>query len=135
MVDAMKKTTRTFPSSLPGSLAAWTLVLAALFFAAACSDESSTGRPGAACGGCAADELCVQTYDGTCRPMAATCRKVSAACQTMATTEPEACMATANATCPYEICGDDSDGGLFFACGNPKCPHEVEGTDIGCYGP
>jgi hypothetical protein len=133
--QAMNKPIHTLFSSCPGSLAALTLALATLLLAAACSDGSSTGTPGAACGGCAADELCVQTYDGTCRPMAAMCKKVSAACQTMARTQPETCMAAANAACPSEICGERSDAGLFFACGNPKCQNEVEGTDIGCYGP
>ena len=131
----MNKRIHTLSSSSRGSLAAYALVLATCLSATACSGGSSTDTPGAACGGCAADELCVQTYDGTCRPMAAMCKKVSAACQTMARTQPETCMAAANATCPSEICGDGTDAGLFFACGNPKCQNEVEGTDIGCYGP
>ena len=104
-------------------------------FAAACSDGPSTAS-GSVCGGCAADELCVQYYDGTCNPMSATCRKVSATCQTMAMSDPQSCTKAAYPGCQYEICQSPEDGGpLRFMCGSPSCPNEVTGTDIGCYGP
>jgi hypothetical protein len=111
------------------------IAVAASLFAAACSNGPSTAS-GSACGGCAADEICVQYYDGTCKSMSATCRKVSATCQTMAKSDPQSCSQAANPSCQYEICQSPEDGGpLLFMCGSPGCPNEVAGTDIGCYGP
>jgi hypothetical protein len=116
-------------------LQAHLIALASSLFAAACSDGPPTAS-GFACGGCAADELCVQYYDGTCTPMSATCRKVSAACLTMATSDSQSCTKAEYPGCQYEICQSPEDGGsLRFMCGSPTCPNEVAGTDIGCYGP
>jgi len=104
-------------------------------FVGACSGGASS-RSDSACGGCAADELCVQSYDGTCKPMSAVCVKVGADCRQIAKTQPEACMSAANESCRAEICGPRSDAGYFlFACGGPACANEVAGKDIGCYGP
>jgi hypothetical protein len=119
--------TQRFPS---GPHAVHRLAFAVAVLLGACSGES-TNSP---CGGCADDELCVQFYDGTCRPMSATCTKVSATCLT-AKTDPAICGMTAAPTCRNEICGSSDGGANIFMCGSPKCEHEIAGTDIGCYGP
>jgi hypothetical protein len=118
------------------SLRLATLLIAAACstLAAACSDVSSTAL-GSACGGCAMDEVCVQYYDGTCKPMSATCRKVSATCQGMATSDPQSCTKAAYPGCQYEICQSPEDSGpLRYMCGSPSCPNQVAGSNIGCYG-
>ncbi len=113
---------------------AFAMAVAALALTTACSDSDSAA-PGSACGGCAADEVCAQYYDGTCKAMYALCMKVSPTCQQLVSTDPEACTKDANRSCRVEICGSRADGGVTFACGGPRCSHEVPGSDIGCYGP
>jgi hypothetical protein len=111
--------------------------LLALFGALAssgCGGESVAA--GAACDGCASDELCVQRYDGTCTPMSASCQKVSASCRQVVETDPQACAKSENQACQLEICGARDSSGNLFMCGAPSCgSKEVAGTDIGCYGP
>jgi uncharacterized protein YqgV (UPF0045/DUF77 family) len=94
-------------------------------------DAASDAVAASACGACAADELCVAYYDGTCKPMQSTCNKVSAATRQAILVSHERCFATAMGD---EICGT-RDGQHFWGCGEPPCGNETLSSDINCYGP
>jgi hypothetical protein len=94
-------------------------------------DTASDTVASSACSACAADELCVAYYDGTCKPMQSTCNKVSAATRQAILVNHERCFAKAIGD---EICGT-RDGQHFWGCGEPPCGNETTPSDINCYGP
>ncbi len=95
------------------------------------SDAPSDAAVSSACSACAADELCVAYYDGTCKPMQSTCNKVSAETRRAILVNHERCFAKPIGD---EICGT-RDGQPFWGCGEPPCPNETLPSDVNCYGP
>jgi hypothetical protein len=83
------------------------------------------------CPACGADELCVATYDGTCRPMSTFCRKVSAETRDRILVKHESCFMKPLGD---EVCGN-RDVGVFWGCGGPPCIDEPLLSDINRYGP
>jgi len=94
-------------------------------------DASPSTTTSSACSACAADELCVAYYDGTCKAMQSACNKVSAATRQAILVNHERCFAKAIGD---EICGT-REGQHFWGCGEPACPNETLTSDINCYGP
>jgi hypothetical protein len=80
---------------------------------------------------CAADEICVAYYDGTCTSMGASCRKVSASCRESVIVQGAACF---ERPCNDDICGL-KDGRHFWACNYAPCPGDTLRADAKCYGP
>ena len=80
---------------------------------------------------CAADEICVAYYDGTCTSMGASCRKVSASCQESVIVQGAACF---EGPCNDDICGL-KDGQHFWACNYAPCSGDTLRADAKCYGP
>lgn len=75
-----------------------------------------------ACLACAADELCVQSFDGNCLTGGPHCKKVSAACLASA--------AACTAACEPEICGSPWQCKTQIPCGT-----EDKNASVYCYGP
>jgi len=80
---------------------------------------------------CAADEICVAYYDGTCTSTGANCRKVSASCQQSVIVQGAACF---EGPCNDDICGL-KDGRRFWACNYAPCSGDTLRADAKCYGP
>jgi len=98
--------------------------LIAIVALAACSDTARSSIDAAidsasACG-CTADQICVASYDGTCRKLGPTC-------------------VTRTVDCPNNACSTACEtaycGGAPFQCQNrPPCGGEPAGA-FTCYGP
>jgi len=93
--------------------------------------SSSDGAVSSVCAACAADELCVGYYDGTCQPLSTSCRKVSAETRQSILVNHTPCFANPASD---EICGTVS-GQHYWGCGEPSCPNETLVSDVNCYGP
>ena len=111
------------------------LTLASLAALAAGCNGDETPTPDAAvgldgdpdgpsfCASCGADEICVQTFDGTCGSIGARCEPRNPACQ--------------GNTCSPECMRWHCNGGNeqpFFRCDVATCPVEEPGA-LHCYGP
>ena len=80
---------------------------------------------------CAADEICVAYYAGTCTSTGTSCRKVSASCQESVIVQGAACF---EGPCNDDICGL-KDGQHFWACNYAPCSGDTLRADAKCYGP
>jgi hypothetical protein len=77
------------------------------------------------CATCAADELCVVAFDGTCRAFSVRCAKKTAQCQA----------ASCNDSCDV-LCGSSDGGPSRLTCRGPACPTSGEYPNaVLCYGP
>jgi len=86
--------------------------------------EVGAGHP--ACAACAADELCVVAFDGTCRVFGVRCAKKTARCQAAACTEG----------CNDDLCGQPDGGPRLLTCMAAPCPTSGQYPNaILCYGP
>lgn len=100
----------------PDDPAADAAVIDAAQFDAAAIDSA----PVDPCASCAADEVCVQAFDGTCTDLGVTCTAVSAGCVA----------GVCNAQCEPEFCGPPLQCQMQVACGG-----EHPGASVYCYGP
>ncbi len=83
-----------------------------------------TGDGGSGCAACAADELCVADYDGTCHALGTHCLKKTAACPA----------ATCSAACDQYACHRNDAGVVDFTCMTAACPGAPSGAIL-CHGP
>ncbi|MEZ4398755.1 MAG: hypothetical protein R3B06_01955 [Kofleriaceae bacterium] len=77
----------------------------------------------AACAACAEDEICVQTFDGTCASLGVTCVTPTTACPAAACTTD----------CDLALCKGGDPAGIL-TCAAPSCPDEAPAA-LHCYGP
>jgi hypothetical protein len=106
------------PDSMPDGPAAETADLA--------SDRPADATDGAAaCAACTATEICVVSFDGTCRQFGARCAPRTDRCQAPA----------CNADCNRDLCMG-ADGGVQLTCMAAACPTsgQYPGAVL-CYGP
>jgi hypothetical protein len=85
-------------------------------------DTASDG--GSACAACAADELCVADFDGTCHALGTHCVKTTAACPA----------ATCSAACDQYACRHNDAGVIDYTCMTAACPGAPTGAIL-CHGP
>lgn len=93
---------------------------------ASAADAGAAETGSSACAKCAANEICVAGYDGTCIVLGVSCRPKTTSC-TSATCSPD---------CNRYLCGAGGDGAVPLSCATTHCAGKtpVAGA-FGCYGP
>ena len=76
------------------------------------------------CMACGTDQICVQTFDGTCGELGLACQDRDPTCATGTACTPD---------CDLHHCQASGDAGIF-TCSAAGCPGEVAGA-LHCYGP
>jgi hypothetical protein len=90
------------------------------------NDLADAGNP---CAACAADQVCVQSFDGICHTSGVACRTVSAACRTkLIASGSKSCAALSE--CQSEFCSSP-----YQCVINSPCGTEVAQAALYCYGP
>jgi hypothetical protein len=82
------------------------------------------GDGGGGCAACAADELCVADFDGTCRALDIHCEKKTSICPAAACT----------AACDQYACRRTDAAVINFTCMTAPCPGAPTGAIL-CHGP
>jgi len=81
------------------------------------------------CAGCAADEVCTQSFDGMCQLGTVTCRPVSETCRSKLTASgAKSCKSIPE--CESELCSSP-----FRCVYDPPCGTEAPEAALYCYGP
>jgi len=95
----------------------------------ASADGAATGETPNPCASCAANEVCVQSFDGMCHLGSVACTSVSDACRNkLSASGVKNCKSIPE--CEAEFCGSP-----FRCVYDPPCGTEAAEAALYCYGP